>query len=87
MYTTRYGRGVKQPERYTPIEEVEDDYSDHEDVSDSDVSSTVSYDSEEEAESDDEDEGSLKEFVVEDEEDEVEADEVDSDSDSEGVDE
>ncbi len=54
---------MKQPERYVPIEQVEDDYSDHEDVADSDVSSEISYDSDELSES--ESEGSLKEFVVE----------------------
>lgn len=64
MYTTRFGRTIKKPEVYTPIEEVEDDFSEHEDVADSDVSSTISYDSEEEV-SDTESEGSLKEFVVE----------------------
>lgn len=53
---------MKQPERYVPIEQVEDDYSDHEDVADSDVSSEISYDSDELSES--ESEGSLKEFVV-----------------------
>ncbi len=54
---------MKQPERYVPIEQVEDDYSDHDDVADSDVSSEISYDSDELSES--ESEGSLKEFVVE----------------------
>jgi len=52
---------VKQPERYEPTEEVEDDYSDHEDIPDSDVSSEISYSSSEE---DDSEEGSLKDFVV-----------------------
>ncbi len=55
---------MKQPERYVPIEQVEDDYSDHEDVADSDVSSEISYDSDELSDSE-ESEGSLKEFVVE----------------------
>lgn len=53
---------MKQPERYVPIEQVEDDYSDHDDIADSDVSSEISYESEELSES--ESEGSLKEFVV-----------------------
>lgn len=82
MYTTRFGRTIKKPEVYTPIEEVEDDFSDHEDVADSDVSSTISYDSEEEM-SDTESEGSLKEFVV-DEESETE---IDDESDTEPVEE
>lgn len=83
MYTTRYGRVVKKPEVYVPVEEVEDDYSDHEDVPDSEVSSNISYDSDEddEVESDD---GSIKDFIVEDEDDEEE--EEDS-SDDETVDE
>lgn len=54
---------MKQPVRYEPTEEVEDDYSDHDDV-ESNVSSEISYESEEE----DDDEGSLKDFVVESEE-------------------
>ncbi len=54
---------MKQPERYVPTEQVEDDYSDHEDVADSDVSSEISYDSDELSDSE-ESEGSLKEFVV-----------------------
>lgn len=59
---TRSGRVVKQPERYVPTEQVEDDYSDHEDVADSDVSSEISYDSSEDLE--EESDGSLKDFVV-----------------------
>lgn len=82
MYTTRFGRTIKKPEVYTPIEEVEDDFSDHEDVADSDVSSTISYDSEEEV-SDTESEGSLKEFVV----DEDSESEDESESDTEPVEE
>lgn len=58
---------MKQPERYEPTEEVEDDYSDH-DVPESDVSSEISYDEE----SDEEEEGSLKDFI-DDEEDEESA--------------
>jgi hypothetical protein len=71
---------VKQPERYVPIEEVEDDYSDHEDIADSDVSSEISYDSDED---DCESEGSIKDFVVESEQDGGSSDD-ESDSDGEG---
>jgi hypothetical protein len=60
---------VKQPERYEPTEEVEDDYSDHDDVPESDVSSEISYDEE----SDEEEEGSLKDFIDDDDEEEDES--------------
>jgi hypothetical protein len=62
---TKSGRLVKKPERYTPIEKVEDDYATDEHDSDDDS------DSEEEdiTETDEEDdsEGSLVDFVVPDE--------------------
>lgn len=71
--TTRSGRVVKKPELYTPIEKVEDDFSDSELESDwdDDISSEISYDPEdvdenEESDSDDED------FIVEDDEEEEE---------------
>lgn len=74
MYTTRYGRLVKKPEVYVPVEEVEDDYSDHEDIPDSEVSSNISYDSDEDEDEVDS-EGSLKDFVVDEEEEEESSDE------------
>lgn len=80
MYTTRYGRLVKKPEVYVPVEEVEDDYSDHEDIPDSEVSSNISYDSDEDEDEVDS-EGSLKDFVV-DEDDDEEEEEESSDEDT-----
>lgn len=73
---TRSGRISKPPERYEPIEQVEDDYADDDyDSQESDVSSEISYDSDEEVEDDDDadDEGNLDGFVV--------ADKSESDSD------
>lgn len=69
---TRSGRIVKQPERYVPMEQVEDDFSDSDyDTDESDVSSEISYETEDLSESDDADNnGNLKGFVV-DSEDEV----------------
>lgn len=71
--TTRSGRVVKKPEFYTPIEKVEDDFSDSDLESDwdDDISSEISYDPEdvdenEQSDSDDDD------FVVEDEDEEEE---------------
>lgn len=61
---TRSGRVSKPPTRYEPVEVVEDDYADDDyDDNESDVSSKISYDSEEEA---DDDASSINEFVVED---------------------
>ena len=77
---TRSGRVTKPPERYEPVEQVEDDYAaeDYDTDESSDVSSEVSYDSDEEAdfEDDADDEGNLDGFVVPDK----------SESDSEGTD-
>jgi hypothetical protein len=77
--TTRSGRVVKKPERYSPIEKVEDDFSDSELESnwESDISSEISYDPEdvvenEESDSDDAD------FV----EDDSETEEVEEEEDS-----
>ena len=55
--TTRYGRVVKKPERYEPVEAVEDDFSDSDLEShwDSDISSEISYDTEEEEDESDTD--------------------------------
>ncbi len=72
--TTRSGRLVKPPDRYTPNEKVEDDYASDEYDTDSnsdndDVPSLYSSGEED----DDDSEGSLKDFIVPD---------SDSDSDS-----
>lgn len=63
---TRSGRIVKQPERYVPVEQVEDDFSDSEyNTEESDVSSEVSYESDDMSDSEDaDDQGNLKGFVV-----------------------
>jgi hypothetical protein len=60
---TRYGRAVRAPVRYEPVEQVEDDYAaDDYDESESDVSSVIEYD---ESELEDEDDDSeLGEFIV-----------------------
>jgi len=84
---TRYGRAVRAPVRYEPIEKVEDDYgSDDYDEEESDVASGVEYsDSELEAEDDDSD---LDGFVVPDRDDSDEDDNgsgSDSDASSSGV--
>jgi hypothetical protein len=67
---TRSGRVCKPPERYEPVEQVEDDYApeDYDTDESSDVSSEVSYDdSEEDDIEDDADEnGNLDGFVVSD---------------------
>lgn len=72
---TKSGRLVKQPNRYTPIEKVEDDYlSDEYDDDDDDDCSSISSirSSSEEEDLDDDSEGSLADFVVPDDEDEDE---------------
>jgi len=64
---TRSGRVSKPPERYSPIEQVEDDYGsdDYDSAEISDVSSTIETDSEEEDDESDADEyGNLNGFVV-----------------------
>jgi hypothetical protein len=74
---TRSGRVSKPPERYEPVEQVEDDYADEDyDSHESDVSSEISYDSDEDEDDGDDDaddEGNLDGFVV--------ADKSESDSD------
>lgn len=61
---TRSGRVSKPPTRYEPVEQVEDDYADEDyDSNESDISSQVSYDSEEEI-SDEDEEDDLDGFVV-----------------------
>jgi len=62
---TRYGRAVRAPTRYEPVEQVEDDYAtDDYDEAESDVSSVVEY-SDSELE-DEEDDSELGDFIVED---------------------
>lgn len=64
--TTRSGRLVKKPDRYVPIEKVEDDYAtDEHDTDTDDESDSDSEEEEEELDSDSE--GSLVDFVVPDE--------------------
>ena len=80
MYTTRSGRVVKAPERYEPVEEVNDDFSDSDVDShwESDISSEISYDQDdidEETDSDD----SIADFVVQ-ENDEIKKDNDDNDN-------
>jgi hypothetical protein len=71
---TRSGRVTKPPERYEPVEQVEDDYSPEDyDSVESDVESGVSYD---ESEIEEEGDDDLDGFVVSDK---SESDDDDSD--------
>lgn len=93
---SRSGRIIKKPERYTPVEQVEDDFSDSELEShwDSDISSEISYDPED---FDDESETDLSDFIAEDDDNNNESDdnngsdddsvdgETEADSDAESV--
>lgn len=65
---TRSGRVSKPPVRYEPVEQVEDDYAaDDYDSDESEISSTVSSEDEEEGDvSDADDDGNLDGFVVSD---------------------
>jgi hypothetical protein len=80
---TRSGRVSKPPERYEPVEQVEDDYNDDEyDSDESDIHTDDSFneDSDEETDEDDADEdGNLEGFVVPDK---SESDSDDSDGES-----
>ena len=67
---TRSGRVSKKPERYEPIEQVEDDYSDEEDEDYSDEEDLC--ETEDEDEDDADENGNLDGFVVSDEDDEEE---------------
>lgn len=71
---TRSGRIVKKPERYVPVEEVEDDFTDSELEShwDSDISSEISYDPEDHVEEESDDD--MSDFVAEDDENNNESD-------------
>lgn len=74
---TRSGRTTKPPERYEPVEQVEDDYADEDYDSDdpSELSSDTSYDSDDVVDNEDaDDDGNLDGFVV--------PDKSESDSDS-----
>jgi hypothetical protein len=83
---TRYGRAVKKPVKYEPLEKVEDDYckdeynSSSDDESDIESESICSDDdvdeSEYDNESDADDNGNLKDFVVYNEEEEEEEEEL-----------
>ena len=75
---TRSGRVSKPPERYSPVEEVTDDYDDGDYTDDEDPEEeeyTDDEDPEDEEESDDDEDadenGNLKGFVVDDEEEEA----------------
>ena len=74
---TRSGRVVKKPDRYEPVEQVEDDYAPEDyDSDESSVSSTPSSDESDEYddESDADDEGNLDGFVVPDKSESSESD-------------
>ena len=78
---TRYGRVSKAPERYEPVEQVEDDYDvdDYDTEDPDDVSEEIETDSdEEEDESDIDEDGNLDGFIVPDK---SESGESDSDGD------
>ena len=64
---TRSGRVSKKPERYEPIEQVEDDYSDEEDDDYSDEEDLCETEDEDDADEN----GNLDGFVVSDEEEEA----------------
>ena len=75
--TTRSGRVSKPPQRYEPVEQVEDDYADDDyDTEESPVSSTVSDEdtSDIDEESDADEYGNLDGFVVADKNDSSESD-------------
>ncbi len=67
---TRSGRLVKRPDRYVPIEKVEDDYATDEHDTDTDDDSDSDILSSEDSDSDTE--GSLVDFIVPDEEEDEE---------------
>jgi hypothetical protein len=65
---TRSGRVSKKPERYEPIEQVEDDYSDEEDEDYSDEEDLCETEDEDDADEN----GNLDGFVVSDEDEDEE---------------
>jgi hypothetical protein len=72
---TRSGRISKPPERFSPVEEITDDFSDDEyDGDDIDSDEDIEEDESEEESDDEEDadeNGNLKDFVVDDEDEEA----------------
>jgi len=64
---TRSGRISKPPERYSPIEDVTDDYSD-EDEDDEEFYEEEDSESDDEEDSSEDSDGSLKDFIEGDEE-------------------
>jgi hypothetical protein len=79
--TTRSGRNVNKPERYEPVEQVTDDFSDSEYDSecsyDSDCGSIISESTmfSDDVSDDEDEEGNLKGFVVDSDEEESEEEE------------
>ena len=67
--TTRYGRQIKKPVRYEPVEICTDDYTDEECESDTEEIESET-DEESDTDSDADEHGNLSNFVTYDEEDE-----------------
>ena len=71
--TTRYGRQVKKPVRYEPVEVCTDDYTDEECESDEEeIESETDDDHESDTDSDADEHGNLSNFVTYDDESEDE---------------
>lgn len=85
VYTTRFGRTVKKPERFEPVEVCDDDFKDSDyDETESDVSSEVSFESDElTSESDADDNGNLTGFIRDENNDDSDVDGDSCDSGSE----
>jgi len=69
--TTRYGRQIKKPVRYEPVEVCTDDYTDKEYVSEEEIESETDEE-ESDTDSDADEHGNLSNFVTYDDEDEDE---------------
>ena len=69
--TTRYGRQVKKPVRYEPVETCTDDYTDEECESEEEIESETDEE-ESDTDSDADEHGNLSNFVTYDDEDEDE---------------
>ena len=65
--TTRYGRQVKKPVRYEPVEVCTDDYTDEECESDTEEEIESETDEESDTDSDADEHGNLSNFVTYDE--------------------
>jgi hypothetical protein len=67
---TRSGRISKPPERYSPVEDVTDDYAEDEydELELDSESEEEEEETEDESDSDEDENGNLKDFIVEDEE-------------------